>query len=188
MKKTILASLVGLSLLAPQAYALSSGNKVGMAITNDTLGLNYATRYGKGETFTEVFYDQPKKDTYVGLGISSQTNQSAIRKPRFALMMKGYWASVKAADKEVLGLTLGAGYTHFFNTKVPLMAEGRAFYGPNILSVNASRYTELDVKLGYEIMPGSRAYLGYRKINIDVDSVGDQSLMGHVYLGIDLAL
>lgn len=181
-----LATTAILTATSLPSYGAKSG-AIGLALTNDSVGLNYATRYGRGEVYIEGFTDTLTDDTYANIGFRSETNQSTIRKPRATLEMKSYIAHIGAINDEVLGIALGGGYTYFFNTQMPLMVQGTAFYGPNILTANGGSYMEGEAKLGVEIMPDSRAYLGYRKINMDVDKLGDHDLMGHLFVGIDLA-
>lgn len=179
----LLAPLVSFSTLT---IAAPSGS-IGLELTNDAIGAKYQTVYGKGEAFLEGFTDQDSGNFYGSLGFNSTTNLNRTRKNRMMLSLKGYTAHFNDVNDENFGVAAGAGYTHFLNTKAPLILGLSGYYGPNVLSVGASAYTELNAKAGIEIMPNAQAYLGYRNIRINNDQYGIQSLTNGFLLGISLA-
>ena len=71
-------------------------------------------------------------------------------------------------------------------TPVALMAEG--FISPDITTFNdAEQYLEYRFALELEVTPSARAYIGYRKIEIDLGGIDDYEMDDDFHLGVRLA-
>ena len=68
---------------------------------------------------------------------------------------------------------------------VDLTLEG--FFAPNITSFSdAEQYGEIAVRLQFEVTPSARAYLGYRRIQFETETVDNVVLDRSAHVGLKL--
>lgn len=66
---------------------------------------------------------------------------------------------------------------------------GEYFAGPKITTFgDAERYNQSEVRLEFEIIPQTKAYLGYREINFGIKSTGGAMLDKGTYAGLKISL
>ncbi|MDH5735166.1 MAG: YfaZ family protein, partial [Gammaproteobacteria bacterium] len=69
-------------------------------------------------------------------------------------------------------------------TPVALLAEG--FIAPRVVSFSgAEQYREYRLAIELEVTPSARAYIGYRKMEVDLENINpDIEIDDHAHLGI----
>ncbi|MFW2373886.1 MAG: YfaZ family outer membrane protein [Gammaproteobacteria bacterium] len=107
---------------------------------------------------------------------------------KFGVGVKLLGADLDVPDMTASALALGGQIRYVIpsTTPVALLAEG--FISPDITSFNdAEQYLEYRFALELEVTPSARAYIGYRKIEIDLGGARDYEMDDDVHLGVRLA-
>lgn len=97
--------------------------------------------------------------------------------------LKGVAASV--SGNTALALALGGQIRYSPPSTTHLGIVGQAYFSPNIVTYSdAERFVEASVRVEYELIPQSFAYLGYRNISFSLKSKADVVLDSGFYAGI----
>ncbi len=82
-------------------------------------------------------------------------------------------------------LAIGARIRYVFPGSTPLAVLAEAFYAPDITSFSDfNGINEFRVALEYEVTPSARAYVGYRKLEIDFNNSGDYDVDNSAHIGV----
>ncbi|MCW8854309.1 MAG: YfaZ family protein [Gammaproteobacteria bacterium] len=166
-----------------------------LRLANETAEVIYLTEsstfgYGGADIGLGLLFNEA--DDFMISGSAMVTGHSAgnNRPLQFGIGVKLAMVSIDQAtvNEEVGALAIGAQVRYLFpsSTPVALLAEG--FIAPEVVSFSgAEQYREYRFALELEVTPSARAYLGYRKIEVDVENINqDIEIDDHAHLGIKI--
>lgn len=141
--------------------------------------------YGGADIGAGAFFNE--EDDWLLTGNMLVTNNPGSDNPwQFGAGAKAYYGEVDTFDDDVGALAIGGlvRYTVPAETPIGLVAEGYA--APGITSFGeADDFHELNLRAEVEIVPSTRAYVGYRWLESDLDGPGrDYELDDNIHVGI----
>ena len=168
----------------------ASAQTASITLSNSSAQLGYSflvggSNYGRTEIGMDFLYNDD--DAYIGdvsLLVFDEVG-SKVRGLVAGLGGKIYGASF--GDQEYLALGVG-GMIRFSvpqNKRIVLGLD--AYYAPPIVSfLNADRFYEAAVRLGYEVLPQASAYFEYRGFNVENESGIDRALEKGFRVGMEI--
>lgn len=168
-KKTLsILSFMLLSNLGIMASA-QAGTALDLSFSSDTIKFGYYQKENSGEKLqnygVDYLYSSKKGGMLSGVGeIVRSGFQSA---PNLDAGLKGkvyYMKTDGSLNKNGYGIMLGAIVRYWLPTEVPANISADYSIGPNILTTgDLDSSTELNLKASVQVVPGTSAYIGYRK-------------------------
>jgi len=189
MLKKIVAILL-ISLLSVQTiYA----DGVDLKLADETAEVLYLTEsstfgYGGADIGMGFFFNE--NDDWMASAIAMVSGNSASneRSLQFGVGVKLLLASLDTANEEVGALGLAGQVRYVIPAATPIAFLLEGVIAPEVTSFSgAEQYTEYRFAVELEVTPSARAYVGYRNIEIELDTLGaDVEIDDEVHLGIRL--
>ncbi|NOZ52577.1 MAG: hypothetical protein GXP08_05450 [Gammaproteobacteria bacterium] len=185
--RVLLALLVAMLAIAVSTTAVA--RKFDMNFSDESAQFKYdfligATNYGRTELGVGFIYNEDDNNL---AEISLQViDQAGSKTPGLELGVgpKVYAADTNAGDVAAVGL---GGQLRYKNPRVPrVIYVGMFYFAPGIVSfLDAEDMYEFAVRLQYEVLPSANAYVGYRKIEVEFEKIGDVEIDDSVHVGLE---
>jgi YfaZ precursor len=185
-----IAAILLISLLSIQTiYA----DGVDLKLADETAEVLYLTEsstfgYGGADIGMGFFFNE--NDDWMASAIAMVSGNSASneRSLQFGVGVKLLLASLDAANEEVGALGLAGQVRYVIPAETPIAFLLEGMIAPEVTSFSgAEQYTEYRFAVELEVTPSARAYVGYRNIEIELDTLGaDVEIDDEVHLGIRL--
>jgi len=170
-----LAAILGLILVAPQIYARG----VDLRLADETAEILYLTEsstfgYGGADMGFGVFFNEADDFMLSASAMVSGHGAGNNRPLQMGVGAKLLFASLDQFNEDVAALALGLQMRYIIPASTPVAFLLEAHIAPAVTSFsNAEQYTEFRFAIELEITPSARAYIGFRDIEIDLDSGPD---------------
>jgi len=185
-----IAAILLISLLSVQTiYA----DGVDLKLADETAEVLYLTEsstfgYGGADIGMGFFFNE--NDDWMASAIAMVSGNSASneRSLQFGVGVKLLLASLDTANEEVGALGLAGQVRYVIPAATPIAFLLEGVIAPEVTSFSgAEQYTEYRFAVELEVTPSARAYVGYRNIEIELDTLGaDVEIDDEVHLGIRL--
>lgn len=99
---------------------------------------------------------------------------------------KAYLGQTKTEEYLTFGI---AGLINYRLSSINrLILSGSGYFSPSIISfMDANQMWEFEVRAAYEIIPSANIYVGYRKIEVDVNIPGERTVDDEFHFGFKMA-
>ncbi len=187
MLKRIMAVL----LLAASSSVQSTG--LDLALSDQTASFMLLTDssslgYGGADVGYGVFFNE-ENDFILNARFLVTGNPASSGLPlQFGVGAKAYLGSFDRADLDLGAIGIGGLVRYVIPSSIaPMAATVEAYHAPNITSfVDAESLTEISFRYEFEIVPSTSAYLGYRLIEVDFETLDDAEFDDEFHIGIRL--
>ncbi len=179
-------TLLGLSAIGLNAYAASAD----FNLHNNALRLTYASgvsnQKGLEVDAGMLYHDSGDEAYHLGANVTGENWSDA---GTFDISLGGRAFFVPGTGYDALAF--GVGGQLRFSPVHRLGVGGHIYYAPGILSfLDSDGYTEVAVRLDYQVLPQAFVYVGHRSIKMDVDINGNKvkgvELDKDVHIGMKL--
>ncbi len=181
-----IAALLGLFVVSNQAQATG----LDLRLADETAEIIYLTEsstfgYGGADVGIGLLFNE--EDDYMFSASAMITGHGAgnNRPLQFGAGVKLVFASLDNPDEEAGALAIGGQIRYVIPSSTPVAFLVEGFIAPEITSFSeADQYTEYRVAFELEVTPSTRAYIGYRNIEFDLDRLGDYEVDDEAHLGV----
>lgn len=185
-------NIVALSLLTFASTAIA--DTIDLNLRNSSAQVQYSSAMGrnalgKSELHFGALYSDADNanNTYGDLGIAVK-DEIGSKAPGFSAGI-----GIKALASHTQGTTESAvaiggliAYSPPSLTRMSLV--GQLYFAPNITTFgDANRYGEALAQLEFEVIPNAAAYIGYRKIQFDLNSGSNATVDEGAYIGVRMS-
>jgi len=180
------ALIMGYMTLFSTVMAETGGG--GLHFGSNVLGLTYLKSVGAGEVDTNLVMNSSDKTNYLSVAYLNQKQNLNVGERRVTIGMKIYAANNSDTNMSAVGVAIGGGLGHLIQGDIPVSLTAEAYYSPDMLSTGDSiGLVEYLARVGVEIAPNSKIYLGYNSINLELEDGGSSDLDGSFHVGVLLA-
>ena len=166
-----------------------------LRLANETAEVIYLTEsstfgYGGADIGLGVLFNEA--DDFMISGAAMVTGHSAgnNRPLQFGVGVKLAMVSIDQGviNEDVGAAAIGAQVRYLFPSATPVALLAEGFIAPEVVSFSgAEQYREYRFALELEVTPSARAYLGYRKIEVELENINpDIEVDDHAHLGIKI--
>ncbi len=188
-----LAAIMAISLLATTQV---NARGVDLRLADKTAELLYLTEsstfgYGGADMGFGVFYNEDDDVMLSASAMISGHSAGNNRPLQMGVGVKLLYASLKQnnIDEGIAALALGGQLRYVIPATTPVAFLVEGFIAPSVTSFSdAEQYTEYRVAVELEVTPSARAYIGFRNIEIDLESPAASNIEidNEVHLGIKI--
>jgi hypothetical protein len=187
--------LIGLTLFSASAQVLTTAqaSELDLALGKETAAVEVyldASRVN-GDTNTTVgnvsiggLYNE--NDDLLGfIGLDSNSSRGYNSPYELGVGVRAYYLTVDEPDVSVGAIALGISGKVKFNVGVPLALAGDFHYAPKITTFNdGDEVVDSRLRLEGEVSQSSTAFVGYRRIKLNLKEHSNYKLDDHVQVGI----
>ena len=185
-----IAAILLISLLSVQTiYA----DGVDLKLADETAEILYLTEsstfgYGGADVGAGLFFNEDDDWMVSAMAMVSGNSAGNERSLQLGVGVKLLLASLDAANEDVGALGLAGQIRYVIPSETPIAFLLEAVIAPEVTSFSgAEQYTEYRFAVELEVTPSARAYIGYRNIEIELDSLAaDVEIDDEIHLGIRL--
>lgn len=130
-------------------------------------------------------------DDVVGSGsiLVSGSNAGDVKGLHFGVGAKGYFGALDGPKGSLSAdggaIAIGGAVRYILPTSMPLAILGEGFYSPDVTSISDfDGLYEYRFAAELEVTPSARAYVGYRKMQISLDSGRDYDVDNALHIGV----
>jgi len=189
----MLKKIAAILLISLSSVQTIYADGVDLKLADETAEVLYLTEsstfgYGGADIGMGFFFNE--NDDWMASAIAMVSGNSASneRSLQFGVGVKLLLASLDAANEEVGALGLAGQVRYVIPAATPIAFLLEGVIAPEVTSFSgAEQYTEYRFAVELEVTPSARAYVGYRNIEIELDTLGaDVEIDDEVHLGIRL--
>lgn len=187
LKRTIILLLLLLISTTVSAQKMDIGLSDGSARITYISMIGDST-FGRTELSGGVLFNEDSNNMFdIGLQVvdiagSESPNLELGLGPRF------YYASLDRPSATGTAIAIGGNLRYRLAKVQRLVLYGAFYYAPDITSwSDADSFSELDLRIGYEMLPNADAYIGYRSIDMEVHKSGvdgNKNIDSGLFIGI----
>ena len=119
------------------------------------------------------------------VGLTSNNSLVTDRPYDFGVGARGYYTNVDSPDVSVGAIALGVNGRIRFSAGLPLALTGDFYYSPKITTfADGDELVDSRVRLEAEVSPNASAFVGYRKVKLNLKNHPNHKLDDHVQVGI----
>jgi hypothetical protein len=162
-----------------------------LALGNDTASLTFLTEsagmgYGGADLGFGGFFNND--DDLMLTGNLLVTGTPGRNVPiQYGVGAKAFLTDLDS-DRDANAIGIGGQIRYMFPTETPIGVSLEGYYAPSIVSFgDADSLLELTPRLELEVVPGTRAFVGYRLTEFDMDGGPDEELADEINVGIRLS-
>ena len=166
-----------------------------ISLGSDAAALTYLTDsssigYGGADVGVGVFFNEENDYLFNANILVSGKPATSGQPVQIGVGTKGYLGVFDRSDLTLGALAIGGQVRYVVPSSVgPMSAVGEIFYAPEITSFSdAESLTELNLRFEFEVVPSTRAYIGYRLLEVDFETVDNVEFDDDVHLGIRFEL
>ena len=162
LRLIVFALLTGVS-------ASAAADSVDLNLSSDTIEARYNSSVGFGEWTFGGLYNREQKDQVVNVGLLA-TGETRVGGSRIDAGLGGKLYATSVGNDEVLALGLGGQVRWFFGDG-PFAVGGYGFFAPRVVTfLDGVRFWEAGVRAEIELIKNSFVYIGYRQVQVELDS------------------
>lgn len=181
-------AMIGLgSLVATSAQA--SGLDV--SLSDKTADFTYLTDsgslgYGGADIGVGVFYNENSDVLLHGqIMVTGKPLGEKNKGVQFGVGGKVYAGELDDLEEDVLAVALGAQLRYLIPAATPVGIMAEVFVAPDITSFSDTEsMKEFNFRVELEVMPSTRGYVGYRRLEPELERAGDVELDDEFHVGI----
>jgi hypothetical protein len=181
--------IVGMVLLGVSTIARAAGFEVALSTESAQLSLGFDSStigYGGAEISVGGFFNDDD-DVMGSLGFMVSGVPAGEQPFSFELGAEFYVAGVDKPDQDFQALALGGGARYHIPANTPMSLGAQLLYAPNITTFgDADDLLDFTVRYQIDLLPSASAFLGYRRLQADLDRDDNYKLDNNVHLGIRL--
>lgn len=178
--------IVAISMIAGLAFAGGAGaSELNFNVSDDAAKVNYASSGSGGSQVDFGLLHNDDGDVYVGhLGLHLVDNAGAESNP-LKVGLGGKLTFLDSDFQSGSALALGAFARYNFPSANRFALAGSLYYAPDVIAFDdLSRYLEYDIRAEYEVLRNASIYLGYRNLEVEVESGADAELDDGLHFGM----
>ena len=189
----MLKKIIAISLISLLPVQMSYADGVDLKLADETAEIQYLTEsstfgYGGADIGMGLFFNE--NDDWMASAVAMVSGNSASneRSLQLGVGVKLLLASLDLANEDVGALGLAGQVRYVIPSETPIAFLAELVIAPEVTSFSgAEQYTEYRFAVELEVTPSARAYIGYRNIEIELDSLAaDVEIDDEVHLGIRL--
>ena len=186
-------NLKQLSALGMALFFTSSVQATGIdfRLSSETAELSYLTEsatfgYGGADIGFGVFFDENDNVIANGSILVSGSSDGDVRGLQLGLGIKFYAGVLDTpGDDSGGGMALGGQVRYVFPSHKPLAVLAEGWVVPEVVSIaNFDGIREYRFALELEVTPSARGYVGYRVLEVDLDSGAELELDDKAHIGV----
>lgn len=179
--------LLGTGLITTSAQ----GAGLDISLSNETANIMYLTDsgslgYGGADIGIGVFYNE-NSDVILNGQILVTGKPIGDKKGGFQYGVGGkvYAGGLDDIEEDVLAVAIGGQVRYLIPAATPVGISAEVFVAPDITSFGDTEgLTEFNFRVELEVMPSTRGYVGYRRLEPELTDAGDVKLDDEVHIGI----
>lgn len=142
-------------------------------------GINNTGRISVGGLYSE-------DDDLLGfVGLTSNNSLVTDRPYDFGVGARGYYTKIDSPDAGVGAIALGINGRIRFSAGLPLALAGDFYYSPKITTFDdGDELVDSRLRLEAEVSPNASAFIGYRRVKLNLKDFPNYKLDDHVQVGI----
>lgn len=160
-------------------------------LSSETAEFGYLTEsatfgYGGADIGFGVFFDENDNVIANGSILVSGTSDGDVRGLQLGLGIKLYGGVLDTPGNDSGGgMGLGGQVRYVFPSNKPLALLAEGWVVPEVVSVaNFDGIREYRVALELEVTPSARGYIGYRRLEVDLDSGAELEIDDNAHIGV----
>ncbi|MDH5473609.1 MAG: YfaZ family protein [Gammaproteobacteria bacterium] len=162
-------------------------------LANETAEVNYLTEsstfgYGGVDMGFGLFFNEADDFMISGSAMVAGNSAGNNRSLQFGVGAKLAMIALNQGnlDEDVGALAIGLQARYLFPSATPVALLAEGFIAPRVVSFSgAEQYREYRLAIELEVTPSARAYIGYRKMEVDLENINpDIEIDDHAHLGI----
>ena len=184
LKQTFAAALVTCS-------SLAHASGLDISLSSETASIVYLTDsssfgYGGADVGYGVFFNE--NDDFI-----INANFLVIGKPatsnnplQLGVGAKAYFGEFDRSNLDLGALAIGGQIRYIIPSSLaPMAITAEGYYAPSVTSFgDAENVTEFTLRYEFEVVPSTRAYVGYRLLEADFETVSNVEFDDEVHVGI----
>ncbi len=195
LRKVSLIAFAGLAGSATLAHAGAIDFRVGSSVAELTY-LSQVASFGYGGADIGFGLLANNDNDFVGSASMLVSGNSAgdVKALHFGVGVKAYAGNLDNASNtidnqtgDISGgaLAIGGKIRYVFPGSTPLAVLGEIFYAADITSLSDfNGVNEFRAAVEYEVTPSARAYVGYRRLQIDFNNAADYDIDNSAHIGV----
>ncbi len=194
LKNTMVKNIMVTSMLVLSTATLTSAHAgaIDFRLGNNTAELSYLTQnasFGYGGADIGFGLLVNSRNDFIGNAsiLVSGTSAGDVKALHFGVGIKAYAGTVNGLVKNQNGgaVAIGARVRYVFPGSIPLAVLAEGYYAPNITSLaDFNGVQEYRVALEFEVTPSARAYVGYRRLQLDLNNRSNYDVDNAANIGI----
>lgn len=160
-----------------------------ISLSDETANILYLTDsgslgYGGADIGFGLFFNE--RDAYLGIAKVLVTSSSIGRRHfQFGVGAKGYVGELGDLDESVAGIAIGGLIRYIIPGRTPMALALEGYVAPSVTSFSDTESVqELMARFEIEIMPSTRAYIGYRFLEAELKDGREIELDDGAHVGI----
>src|SRR5680860_398164 len=145
--------------------------------------IGYAKPLGtsNSDAMAAVFYNEDN-DVMLNGGVMAYGQPPGQLPFSFGAGVKAYAFSLDDADETVAAGALGGKVTYTIPANIPMHVSAEAFYAPDITTTGeGDNMLEFNTRFEIEFIPRTSGFIGYRKMEVDLDNADDAELDDNIH-------
>ncbi len=150
--------------------------------------IGYAKPLGtsNSDAMAAVFYNEDS-DVMLNGGVMAYGQPPGQLPFSFGAGVKAYAFSLDDADETVAAGALGGKVTYTIPANIPMHLSAEAFYAPDITTTGeGDSMLDFNTRFEIEFIPRTSGFIGYRKMEVDLDNAEDAELDDNIHVGLRL--
>lgn len=188
-------ALITLVALLPASNALSAG--LDLKLSSETAEITFLTEnatfgYGGADIGIGLFINENDDFLVNGSILVSGSGTGDVRALHFGVGGKVYAGSLELGpnndDPSGGAVAIGGHLRYVFPASTPFAVLAEGFWAPSVTSISDfDGITEYRFAFELEVTPSARAYVGYRKLEVELDSGRKYEADDNVHIGVRFA-
>jgi hypothetical protein len=188
-------ALISLVALIPATNVLSAG--LDLKLSSETAEITFLTEnatfgYGGADIGIGLFLNENDDFLVNGSILVSGSGTGDVRALHFGVGGKAYGGRLdfgpNSEDPSGGAIAIGGHLRYVFPASTPFAVLAEGFWAPSVTSFSDfDGITEYRFAFELEVTPSARAYVGYRKLELELDSGRKYSADDNVHIGVRFA-
>ncbi len=191
-------ALIIITALLPTSNVLSAG--LDLKLSNETAEVTFLTQtatfgYGGADIGIGLFINENDDFLVNGSIIVSGSGTGDVRALHFGVGGKVYGGRLdlgttnpNTSDPSGGAIAIGGNLRYVFPSSTPIAILVEGFWAPSVTSFSDfDRLVEYRAALELEVTPSARAYVGYRKLEVELDTGLKYELDDNAHIGVRFA-
>lgn len=164
-------------------------NDVRLAVTDESFWGEWRRPYARDEGYWSVnFFANDDDDVAVSVGVV-RTSMPSNDGVRLGVGLEAYVISLDTPDDEVYAVALTGMASYTLPTSFPTTVSAEVAYAPDVTTFDgADGVFDFSLEAELEISRNARAFVGYRKLELDLPGGAEYEPQDSFYIGIGLGL
>ena len=188
-------ALITIAAMLPSVNALPAG--LDLKLSSETAEVTFLTQsatfgYGGADIGIGLFINENDDFLANGSIVVSGSGTGDVRALHFGVGGKAYAGQIdfegNAEDPSGGGIAIGGNLRYVFPSSTPFAILIEGFWAPSVTSFSDfDGIVEYRAALELEVTPSARAYIGYRKLEVELDTGLEVVLDDNAHIGVRFA-